>query len=341
MSAARTERLLNLLALLLNSRRPLSFQEISDLDEFSAYQLDDAKSAERAFERDKATLVDLGVPLRWIGGAEEDEDGGGYVVDEREYYFPELDLNPSEAALLSIAGAALCAMPGFPQKNAVQRALAKLGFDAELPGDLPVVAHTPLSQNENVELIGQRVEMLHDTIAKGERLELSYRSLGGEVVQRAIDPYGIFYRHGIWYAVAYCHLREGVRTFHLGRMEALDAGESKAPLPHFSVPTDFELSRYSKQRAWQFPEHAPVPVVLRLSAALEGREADLFGPDALVEEHDGDTFLRLDVSHQKAFFRELLPMGVNAELLAPQGWRDDLAKIYANLASRYSQRGAA
>ena len=341
MSAARTERLLNLLGLLLNSSRPLSFREIRDLEEFSAYQLDDPKSAERAFERDKATLVDLGVPLRWIGGTDEDEDGGGYVVDESEYYFPELDLSPPQAALLSIAGAALCAMPGFPQKNAVQRALAKLGFDTELPGDLPVVAHTPLHQDGQAEVIGQRVEMLHDAVAKGQRLELAYRSLGGKVVERAIDAYGIFYRHGIWYAVAYCHLREGIRTFHLGRMEALEPSKSREPVPHYSLPKDFKLASYSQRRAWQFPEHGPVSVVLRLSAACRGRETELFGPDARIEEHDGDAFLRLEVSHQKAFFRELLPMGTDAELLMPQSWRSELADIYGGLASRYEEGGAA
>ena len=52
MSAARTERLLNLLTLLLNSRRPISLREIREMDEFLAYQTSDPKSGERAFERD-------------------------------------------------------------------------------------------------------------------------------------------------------------------------------------------------------------------------------------------------------------------------------------------------
>ena len=39
MSAARTERLLNLLALLLNTRRPIALREIREHDEFAAVSM--------------------------------------------------------------------------------------------------------------------------------------------------------------------------------------------------------------------------------------------------------------------------------------------------------------
>src|SRR5689334_25329322 len=108
MSAARTERLLNLLTLLLNSRRPISLREIRELDEFGAYRTDDPKSGERAFERDKAALLELGVPLRWLAPEQEEDDEGtgGYVIDRENYDLPDLELTPGELALLSIAGAA-------------------------------------------------------------------------------------------------------------------------------------------------------------------------------------------------------------------------------------------
>ena len=78
MSAARTERLLNLLTLLLNSRRPISLRELREMEEFRAYCSVDPKTGERAFERDKASLVELGVPLRWIPPEHaDDEDGAG------------------------------------------------------------------------------------------------------------------------------------------------------------------------------------------------------------------------------------------------------------------------
>jgi proteasome accessory factor B len=114
MSAARTERLLNLLTLLINTRRPIALREIRELDEFRAYCSDDPKSGERAFERDKAALIELGVPLRWVPPeseeAEDDLGLGGYMIDRESYYLPELALTPGELALLSMAGAAALAI---------------------------------------------------------------------------------------------------------------------------------------------------------------------------------------------------------------------------------------
>ena len=147
MSAARTERLLNLLTLLLNSRRAISLREIRELDEFGAYDTEDPKSGERAFERDKAALLELGVPLRWVAAPQQDDEddgAGGYVIDQERYFLPELQLTPGDLALLSIAGAAAASLEGFPDKAAVVRALAKLGFDVEEAGRAPTLAHAPL-----------------------------------------------------------------------------------------------------------------------------------------------------------------------------------------------------
>src|SRR5712692_1195317 len=55
------ERLLNLVALLLNSSRPLTFEEIRA--KIPAYQQDDVASAKRMFERDKDALREVGVPV--------------------------------------------------------------------------------------------------------------------------------------------------------------------------------------------------------------------------------------------------------------------------------------
>ena len=55
------ERLINLVALLLETARPLTFQEIRRV--MPAYQQGDVASAKRMFERDKDSLRDVGIPV--------------------------------------------------------------------------------------------------------------------------------------------------------------------------------------------------------------------------------------------------------------------------------------
>jgi predicted DNA-binding transcriptional regulator YafY len=335
MSAARTERLLNLLALLLNARRPMSLREIRDMEEFAAYRTDDPKSGERAFERDKSELVELGVPLRWVPPEQDEENEteglGGYVIDRDKYYLTELELGPAEVALLSIAGAAAAAVPHFPRHAELVRALAKIGFDVEeAQPRAPALAHAPI-QAANPERVGEQLRLLHEAIARRRPVKLAYRGTDGGKTVREVDPWGLYYRQGIWYLVGWCHLRKGERTFHLGRIDKVEL----APKGTFEVPADFDLSAHVRRRPWEFPKEPPQEVVIRLADKLVPAIPELFGGRAQVEKRDGGTVVRLVVTHRQALIAAVLPFGAAAEVLAPADLRQQIGAIYEALAARY------
>jgi predicted DNA-binding transcriptional regulator YafY len=339
MSAARTERLLNLLTLLLNSRRPISLREIRELDEFGAYQTDDPKSGERAFERDKSALLALGVPLRWVAPDVEDEDDGlgGYVVDRDHYYLPDLALKPQELAMLTIAGAAAAAIDGFSGKAAVIRALAKLGFDVdENEGTVaPTLAHAPLTAGLDPERIGAHLALLHDATAHRRRVALSYGAATG-TTQRKVDPYGLYYRQGNWYLVGHCHLRRAERTFHVGRMLDVHLASN---LGAFEVPPFFDLKAHVDKRPWEFPHAAPMEVAIRLAERLRPAIPDIFGRRVRIEETAAGPVVHLTITHQDALLAAVLPYGAAAEVLQPPDLRRQVGAIFATLAARYAPPG--
>ena len=334
MSAARTERLLNLLTLLLNSRRSISLREIRELDEFSAYRTDDPKSGERAFERDKAALLELGVPLRWVAPEqqEDDEDGiGGYTIDRKSYYLPDLHLDPSELALLSIAGAAAATIDGFSGKAAVIRALAKLGFDVEEAGRAPTLAHAPMVAGLDPERVGAWLTVLHEAVARRLRIMLQYRGASG-LSERLVDPYGLYYRQGVWYLVGFCHVRQAERTFHLGRVEGLRAtGAARA----FEVPATFDLKAHLDLRPWEFPFAPACQVSIRLAPRLVPAIPEIFGRRVQREDTPQGPVVHLQVTYQAALITAVLPYGAAAEVLAPAALRQQIGDIYDNLAVRY------
>src|SRR6266511_1929478 len=92
----KVERLVNLIALLLDTRRPLTLDQVAEL--VPGYDAS-GESLRRMFERDKEELRGLGVPVErapidaW--GTEE-----GYFIDPEAYGMPELDLAPDERAAL-------------------------------------------------------------------------------------------------------------------------------------------------------------------------------------------------------------------------------------------------
>ena len=84
----KDQRLLDLAALLLKAAEPVSWREIQE--QFPEDYAGTGEAAIRKFERDKADLLELGIPVRYVAG---DEDlPAGYVIDKDEFYLPDLKL---------------------------------------------------------------------------------------------------------------------------------------------------------------------------------------------------------------------------------------------------------
>jgi len=104
-SRTRTERLVNLVICLLSTRRFLTAAQIAAT--VPGYEHDpederDHEAFQRKFERDKAELRELGVPLE-IGTASIFDTEHGYRIARREYALPDIPLAPDEAAAVGIA----------------------------------------------------------------------------------------------------------------------------------------------------------------------------------------------------------------------------------------------
>ena len=84
----RTERLLDLVALLLDAREPVPFSDLREAfpDDYGGAR----ESAERKLERDKAELLLLGVPLEFVPpSVEHGRESGGYRIDRAAFFLPD------------------------------------------------------------------------------------------------------------------------------------------------------------------------------------------------------------------------------------------------------------
>ncbi|HUS32643.1 MAG TPA: hypothetical protein VMZ53_29280, partial [Kofleriaceae bacterium] len=140
----RSKRLLDLVMILLRARTPVTYREIRE--SFPAYQTLNIEAGLRAFERDKADLLDLGVPIRYVTPDEDDSlEDGGYVIDLKRFKMPEVRLTPDEISALVLAASVAHAMPGGTYPKIVDLALKKLAFDLpelpDTPTEFPRPAH--------------------------------------------------------------------------------------------------------------------------------------------------------------------------------------------------------
>src|SRR5579872_4419202 len=91
---------------------------------------------------------------------------------------------------------------------------------------------------------------------------LRYRAWDDEETERRVDLYGLVYRAGFWYAVGYCHLREGVRVFRLDRVVRAEMGDDT-----YARPRDFDCLTYVSDSIAMVPATWLVDVLLGTTLA--------------------------------------------------------------------------
>ena len=280
--------------LLLRARSPVTFREIRE--QFSSYKTSNVEAGLRAFERDKADLLDLGVPIRYVTPEQDDAlEEGGYVVDLKRYRMPEVALTADEISALVLAASVARAVPGGSYPKIVDLALRKLAFDTqELPDtpsefppagtDVgrrdPVLVHFPANRAPNAREMSERFTVLEAATRNRKRITVSYQSAGtGAIHTRDIDPYALVYRERSWVVVGYCHLRTDVRSFRVDRILSLQI----APKPKskdFERPENFDVRVYIARTPWMFKPEASESVVLEILPEAADTINEDFGPGA-------------------------------------------------------------
>jgi proteasome accessory factor B len=295
----RSKRLLDLVMILLRARTPVTYREVRE--SFPAYQTLNVEAGLRAFERDKADLLDLGVPIRYVTPDEDDSlEDGGYVIDLKRFKMPEVRLTPDEISALVLAASVAHAMPGGTYPKIVDLALKKLAFDLpELP-DTPTEFPRPASNAPTVLVhfpekvlrpeLGEIYATLEAATRLHKRVTLTYQTATtGMTSRRDVDPYAMVYREGAWLVVGWCHLRHEVRSFRVDRIrEAVMAPKPKSP--DFERPIDFDVKAYATRSPWTFASEPAEEVQLAFSAEAAEVANEEFGPTA-VKRLDGDRTL--------------------------------------------------
>ncbi|HEY7726778.1 MAG TPA: WYL domain-containing protein [Anaeromyxobacteraceae bacterium] len=333
----KAQRLLDLAAFLLRAPEPVSWREIQEQfpDDYGGSD----EAAVRKFERDKAELLELGIPVRWVSGDEDLADG--YLIDKDEFYLPDLELAPEDLALLYLAGSAALAQGAFPYARDLAHALSKLSFAARAAGASEVAAVAAQRLSAGGEEEGpapgppaRLLEQLSQAVAARKRVHVVYAGAERrEVTTRDVDPYGLYQKGGAWFLVGHCHLRRALRTFHLGRIRSLRTNPAGPRTPDFRVPRDFRVADHATREPWEYANHRPLACAVRLEAPVAPEAVASFGARARVREEAGGVRVEVEATNARALVSHVLSLE-RAEIAAPRALRAESRRVLAGLARR-------
>ncbi|HSV67339.1 MAG TPA: WYL domain-containing protein [Mycobacteriales bacterium] len=212
MSSRRAERLVNLVICLLSTRQYLPASRIRQA--IPGYEPGDggAKADDafkRMFERDKAELRELGIPLETGRNSVFDAEDG-YRIARRDYELPEIDLEPDESAAVGLAARLWQTARLAHAANGALLKLRAAGVDLDQgpPGIEPRVAATePAFQG------------CLDAVTGRQAISFDYRkSTDTSPERREVEPWGVVSWRGRWYLVGHDRVRAATRCFRLSRI---------------------------------------------------------------------------------------------------------------------------
>jgi proteasome accessory factor B len=245
-SRIRTERLVNLVICLLSTRRFLTAAQIAATVPGYEHDPNDPKDHEafqRKFERDKAELRDLGIPLE-TGASSAFEAEPGYRITRRDYALPDIPLAPDEAAAVGIA-ARLWRHAGLAE--AASSGLAKLraaGIDVDPQATLGV---------EPVVTVDAAFGPLTTATRNRQAVTFDYRVPEADrATRRRLQPWGVVCWRGRWYVVGYDLDRAAERCFRLSRMVSTVRPEGETGA--YELPEKLDLISYVAH-SYSHPEH--------------------------------------------------------------------------------------
>jgi proteasome accessory factor B len=305
----RLERLLNLVAALIDTERPLTAEEIAE--RVPGYP-PMGPSFKRAFERDKATLRGMGVPLD-VSVLEplNPESPQGYRVRRQRYELPDPGLEPDEVAALHLAATSV-RLDGGDATAAVW----KLG-GVPGAGVLDRVGTSSIPGSDHLEVL---------FTAAAERRPVTFGYRGAE---RTVDPWRLEFRNGQWYLVGRDHGRAEQRAFRLDRVTA---APTCGPAGAFEPPATTEPVA---AHPWEVGDEEPVDVRVRVdpdqaawAVANAGSEGE--------PQPDGGVVLTLRATNRAALRSWVLGFLDHAEVLSPPeeraasvAWLEDAAERWS------------
>ena len=293
------ERMTNLLALLLEARRPLTAEQI--VAELADYYSPNPSAARTTFERDKALMRELGIPISTEVLSGGDAGRTAYSIDRAHYELRDLRLSEDEQHALQMAVAATRMSQG-------EFGLLKLGGSTE--GGTPFHSAIP----ELAEL-----PTLREAIADRRPVSFTYRG-----TTRHLHPYGLLLRAGQWYVVGEDLDHAEQRTYRVDRIEGgLTAGEPGA----FDRPQQFSAADAFPADPKELGEDPQATAEVRFDASRGPLARRQFDPHSVISEgDDGSVVVRVPCANVDAFRTWLFSWGEHAEVLSPPALRASIGE---------------
>jgi predicted DNA-binding transcriptional regulator YafY len=281
--------------------------------------------SDRTIYRDVDALCVSGVPVITERGAE-----GGISLAEG-YRKALMHFGDEEIRALFISGSAVLSDLGLGAN--LERALEKLR------GGLSDIQRRAAEKARGRIHIDQRrwhqsdppiekLSLLRRAVWDDRRVELKYEDRLRTLTTRAVDPYGLVSKAGVWYVIA--QTSEGFRSFRVDRIREVRELDER-----FERAADFDLDAHWRDATAKMMAAQPrFPVTVRVSSEAMEMVCG-YWPIERVDEND-ESLLRVMFSSEENAIYHLMAWSEGVELIDPKSLSSVLVSRAQAILERYA-----
>ena len=304
--------MLNLLFVLLNSSTPLSREQIRE--RVPGYgESNDA--FERMFERDKAALRELAIPVETKPVDLFHDDVLGYRIDRSDWLMPEISLTASERTYLSLAASA---WQSAQLSTAARQAVSSVDAREQ---------ESALSVPVSLAKGRRHISEILSAITNAKTVTFGYVGLNQiDVVARTIDPWRALLHSGHWYLIGFDQEKGEVRTFRTDRIVG-DLVETRHDILE-PMPVDFDLTTITS--TWESSDREPM---IAKVLARPGRAGSLRVLATSCEVGDEWDELTIPYHHESQLVGLIASSCDVTRIKSPQELHDSVSRIVSTTLS--------
>ena len=170
-------------------------------------------------------------------------------------------------------------------------------------------------------------------LLRRKRLQISYHARGtNETTQREISPQRLVHYRDNWYLDAWCHLRDGLRSFSVDAIEEAEILDKRA-----KDVADLRLDEFLGAGYGIFSGDNVVWATLRFTperARWVATERWHSKQESRILK-DGSFELKVPFSDDRELIMDVLKYGADCEVVSPKGLRERVAAELAKAGKRY------
>ncbi len=263
----------------------------------------------------------LNAPIKYIAKYR------GYIYTEEDFNLPAINIRESDLFGVYLAEKLLIQYEGTPIYDSLCSIFKKI--EESMPNK---ISSDPADDQEKFTVLPPFSTSIEpevwktviDCLRSSLQVKICYKTPGKKPVTRTIDPYHGVRFEGDWYVVGHCHLRNKILTFSLSRILT-----AKKTGKEFLIPVDFDFQKLSGSHFGVHWSDGDIDVKIRFSKGVADyiRERTWHPSQEITEYENGEVILSLTVNHLLELKRWILSWGVDAQVLEPDSFVQEIQEM--------------